>query len=90
MSGFEHYENELRELDHEIRKYAMICAVDLNNRYEIEACLNEHHEAWSAEGSEEKARETLKGLLILRIKVETEMIENGETPPSFLLPPLTE
>lgn len=86
MSGFEHYENELRELDHEIRKYAMLCGVNLNNRYEIDACLNEHHDS----PSEDKVRETLKGLLILRIKVETEMIENGETPPSLLLPPDTE
>lgn len=86
MSSFEHYERELSELDHEIRKYAMLCGVNLNNRYEIDACLNAHHDAWS----DDKARETLKGLLILRIKVETEMIENGETPPSFLLSPLAE
>jgi hypothetical protein len=86
MSSFEHYEQELRELDHEIHKYAMLCGVNLNNRYEIEACLNTHHDSWS----EDKARESLKGLLILRIKVETEMIESGGKPPSLLLAPLAE
>ena len=86
MSGFENYESQLGELDHEISKYAMLCRVNLKNRYEIDACLNQHHDSWA----EDKSRETLKGLLILRIKVETEMIENGQTPPSFLFSPSTE
>ncbi len=83
MSGFENYDQELAELDHEIRHYAAICGVDLANRYEIEACLRNHHDTWA----EDKARENLRGLLVLRIKVETEMIELGFSPPS-LIPPL--
>ena len=82
MSGFEHFEEELRELDHEIRKYAMLCGVDLAKRHEIDACLKDHHATWS----EDKARESLQGLLILRIKLEGEMIEHGLTP-SPLVPP---
>lgn len=84
MSGFEHYAEELMALDHEIRHYAAICGVDLANRYAIESCLKEHHDNWA----DDKARENLHGLLVLRIKVETEMVEHGLTPPP-LLPPDT-
>jgi hypothetical protein len=83
MSGFEHYEQELAGLDHEIRHYAAVCGVDLRNRGEVEACLRQHHDGWVAD----KARETLQGLLVLRIKLETEMVELGFTAPP-LLPPL--
>ena len=77
MSGFEHYERELRDLDHEIHRYAAICGIHLANRHEIEACLSEHHDNWA----DDKARESLKGLLILRIKLEAEMISAGLTVP---------
>lgn len=80
MSGFEHYDKELADLDHEIRRYAAICGVDLTNRYAVETCLGEHHDTWA----EDKARESLKGLLVLRIKLETEMIELGFQPPPLL------
>lgn len=82
MSGFEHYNQEIAELDREIRHYAAVCGIDLANRYEIDACLRNHHDSL-AEG---KAQENLRGLLILRIKVETEMIELGFSPPP-LMPP---
>lgn len=81
MSGFEHYERELADLDHEIRRYAAICGVDLANRHEVERCVNEHHDSWA----DDKARESLKGLLVLRIKLETEMLELGFSP-SPLIP----
>jgi hypothetical protein len=80
MSGFEHYQQEIADLDHEIHKYAMICGVNLANRHEIDACLRDHHESWAAD----KARESLQGLLMLRIKVETEMIEQGMKPPPLV------
>ena len=80
MSGFEHYDEELAALDHEIRHYAAICGVDLANRYAIDACIKEHHASWA----DDKARESLNGLLVLRIKVETEMIELGFSPPPLL------
>lgn len=77
MSGFENYPRELADIDHEIRHYATVCRVDLANRGEIEACLRIHHDSWA----EDKARETLQGLLILRIKIEAEMIAQGMSPP---------
>jgi hypothetical protein len=80
MSGFEHYQSELASVDHEIRHYAAICAVDLANRGEIEACLRQHHDTWASD----KARESLHGLLVLRIKLEAEMIELGFTPPPLI------
>jgi hypothetical protein len=83
MSGFEHYEREMRELDHEIRHYAAICGVDLANRGQIDACLRIHHQSWA----DDKARLSLRGLLVLRLKLEAEMLELGFTPPP-LVPPL--
>jgi hypothetical protein len=83
MSGFENYQQELAELDHEIRHYAAICGVNLANRHEVDGCLRNHHDDWASD----KARENLHGLLLLRIKVETEMLGLGFTPPP-LTPPL--
>lgn len=82
MSGFEHYDRELQDLDSEIHRYAALCGVDLASRHEVEACLRNHHAAWA----DDKARQSLQGLLVLRIKLETEMIEQGFSPPP-LLPP---
>lgn len=80
MSGFEHYDRELADLDREIRRYAAICGVDLSNRFEVERCLMDHHDSWA----DDKARESLNGLLALRIKLETEMIELGFRPGPLL------
>ncbi len=76
MSGFENYSHEMNELDHEIIHYAAICGVDLADQPAIHACLEEPRATWA----EDKARQTLRGLLILRIKLETEMIEQGLSP----------
>lgn len=86
MSGFEDYARELAELDHEIRHYAAICGVSLVNRHEVDACLQVHHDTWA----EDKARENLHGLLILRIKVETEMLDLGFSPPPLIPPQIIE
>jgi len=83
MSGFEHYDREMADLDHEIRRYAAICGVDLARRHEVDACLGDHHDAWA----DDKARGSLQGLLILRIKLEAEMLELGFTPPPLIAPP---
>lgn len=76
MSGFEHYTEELAGLDREIVQYAALCGVDLANHAAIDECLRHPHEGWA----EDKARQTLRGLLMLRIKLETEMITEGMTP----------
>ncbi|HLO64658.1 MAG TPA: hypothetical protein VK165_17000 [Azonexus sp.] len=85
MSGFEHYDRELQALDNEIHRYAAICRVDLANRSEVEACLRRHHDNWA----DDKARESLHGLLVLRIKLETEMVELGFAPPPLVPPAAT-
>jgi len=79
VSGLEHYGDELAALDREIIRYAAICRVDLADHAAIHACINAAHETWA----EDKARETLRGLLLLRIKVETEMLEQGLNPPTL-------
>ena len=76
MSGFENYGDELTDLDREIVHYAAICDVDLADHAAIHACIDAPHET----GADDKARETLRGLLLLRMKIETEMIEQGMTP----------
>ncbi|MCL2345534.1 MAG: hypothetical protein FWC58_06745 [Desulfobulbus sp.] len=85
MSGFEHYDSELRELDHEILRYAAICGINLANRHEIDACLADDHLSWARD----RARESLRGLLILRLKLEAEMIESGYSPTPLLPPTAT-
>lgn len=80
MSGFENYPQELADLDQEIRHYAAVCRVDLANRAEIDACLKIEHGGWP----DDKARTTLRGLLVLRIKLEAEMIEQGLLPPPLI------
>lgn len=78
MSGFEDYAHELALLDREILLYASLCHIDLANQTELRLCLADVHDNWP----EDKARQSLRGLLQLRMKVETEMIEQGlEVPP---------
>jgi hypothetical protein len=85
MSGIEHYGTELAELDHEIRHYAAVCGVDLRDAARVKACLETPHDNWA----EDKARQSLQGLLFLRMKVETEMLGEGIVPPPLYdAPPL--
>lgn len=79
MSGFENYGQELAELDREILHYAALCGVDIADHAAIHACIKQPHESWAAD----KARETLRGLLILRIKIEEEMLAIGQQPPAL-------
>lgn len=76
MSGFEHHVEELAALDREIVHYAALCGVDLADHAAIEACTRVKHDNWP----DDKARQTLRGLLILRVKLETEMLEQGLKP----------
>jgi hypothetical protein len=79
MSGFENYRNELAEIDREIVHYAALCGVDLSDRAAIKACIAQPHDDWA----HDKARETLRGLLILRVKIEEEMLGLGQQPPEL-------
>lgn len=79
MSGFENYEQELVDLDREILHYAALCGVDIADHAAIRACLAKPHEEWAGD----KARETLRGLLVLRIKIEEEMLTLGQQPPEL-------
>lgn len=83
MSGFENYSREMADLDQEIHHYAAICGVDLADRVALRRCL----EAPCGSRASGQAQETLHGLLILRIKVETEMLEQGLRPPPLIAAP---
>lgn len=76
MSGFENYGREMAELDREIVHYAAICGVALSDLAAVRACIEDPHPTWAAD----KARQSLRGLLMLRLKLETEMLEQGLSP----------
>lgn len=79
MSGFDSHADELAALDREILHYAGLCGVDIADHAAIHACLAIHHDDWPAD----KARESLRGLLLLRIKIESEMLRLGMAPPEL-------
>lgn len=77
MSGFENYREEIARIDQEIRHHAAVCGVDPDDRGAMERATINHRQA----PSPDLAWENLRGLLILRLKVETEMIELGYAVP---------
>lgn len=79
MSGFENYRDELTRIDHEIVHYAAVCGVDLADHAAVEACLAVPHEDWA----HDKPRQTLRGLLVLRRKIEAEMQALGMAAPEL-------
>jgi hypothetical protein len=77
MSEFVSEERELDCIDCEIHKYAVICGVDIENLAELDQFFSNTHDAWA----EDKSRETLIGLLLLRAKLEDDMRHLGHPPP---------
>lgn len=82
MSGFENYRAELVELDHEIRHYASVCGVDLADPIAVKMCID----GLAGDPDAARARETLRGLFLLRLRIETEMLDIGLRPPPLELP----
>jgi hypothetical protein len=80
MSGFEHYTSELAKIDHEIRHYAAVCGIDLTHVFETKSLMESPNESWG----DDKARQSLQGLLYLRIKLETEMLGEGIVAPPLV------
>lgn len=79
MSGYDNHHERLAALDREILHYAALCGVDVADHAAIHLCLAQHHDGWP----EDKPRETLQGLLLLRLKVEEEMLRLGMQPPEL-------
>lgn len=79
MSGFEHYREEIARIDREIRHHAAVCGVDAADRVAMRQATIEHRPGVPPD----PAWENLRGLLILRLMVETEMIELGYAAPPF-------
>ena len=82
MSGFEHYTQELHDIDHEIARWAVACGIDPADSAQIELCRKEHRTIHGADHS----HENLRGLLLLRLKLEAEMIELGMVPAPYVPP----
>lgn len=86
MSGFEDYQQEIVDLDKQIAHYVAICDLRFEkplNRDDIEELL---HRLPAGNGLE-RASQALQALLILRIRLETEMIEQGFEPPELRILP---
>ena len=79
MSGLEHHQEEIARIDREIYFHASICGIDPSNRLAIEQAEIEHRPP----ADHDPAWENLRGLLMLRLRVETEMTELG-----LAVPPL--
>ena len=84
MSGFEHYTQELQRIDREIIHWASVSGINPNDPLQLNALRTSQH----ATGQPNSTAETLRGLLMLRLKLETEMIEVGLTPAEFRGPAL--
>jgi hypothetical protein len=82
MSGFEHYNRELRDIDHEIARWAVVCGIDPTDVVQVEACRKERR---TVHGTDHPY-ENLRGLLLLRLKLEAEMIELGMVPRPYAPP----
>lgn len=83
MSGLEHHLEEIARIDREIHFHAAICGVDPSNRLALEQAEVEHRQDAVAD----PAWENLRGLLVLRLRVETEMTELGKVAPPLAPPP---
>ena len=74
MSLLENYPHELHDMDQQVKHYAAICGLDPEDKAVMDQCLHDH----DAKG----AKATLRGLLILRLKVEAGMMGAGlDLPP---------
>ena len=77
MSGFENYREEIKRIDREIRHHASICGLDPLDRVALKKAAIDHRQQLIPD----PAWENLRGLLMLRLRVEAEMIELGMSAP---------
>lgn len=82
MSGFENYREEIARIDREIRHHAAVCGVDPGDQVAMEQATIKHQ----GQMAPDLAWENLRGLLILRMMVETEMTELGLAVPPVARP----
>lgn len=79
MSTFDNRFEELAGLDREILHYAALCGLDVADHVAIHASISRHRQ----ERTDDRSLETLEGLLMLRLKVEEEMLRAGYQPPEL-------
>lgn len=72
MSALEHYREDFDAIDLEIKRTALTAGIDLRDAHRIAELLQTPH---SVNGHNRlDARERLRGLIILRTKLETERL----------------
>lgn len=74
MSELEHFREDLHAIDREILRAALVARVDLNDEQGLEALMREPVPHTNT--PQGHARERLRGLLFLRLKLETEHLRD--------------
>lgn len=69
MSLFAQYPQELEDMERQVRRSAAACGINPDDQAALETCLHDH----AAKG----ARATLRAMLILRMKVQADMMSAG-------------
>lgn len=70
MSELEHYPDDCSAIDREIERAALVCGFDLNSERALRELLA--HEVPHLDTPQGRARERLRGLLFLRLKLLNE------------------
>lgn len=76
MSGAQHFDHELGELDRQIMRLGSLCGFDLSKDATINALLNGGISAESIPEESRKCFLLLKGLLTLRYMVEKQCVDD--------------
>lgn len=76
MSGAQHFDHELGELDSQIMRLGSLCGFDLSQDATINALLNGEISAESISEESRKCFVLLKGLLTLRYMVEKQCVDD--------------
>lgn len=74
MSELEHYPDDFNAINREILRAALVAGIDLNDEHAIRELLQ--HPVEHADTPRSRARERLRGLLLLREKLETEELHD--------------
>lgn len=76
MSGAQHFDHELGELDRQIMRLGSLCGFDLTQDKTVNAVLNGEFSAETLPEESRKCFALLKGLLTLRYMVEKQCVDD--------------
>lgn len=76
MSGLEHYDREIYELDERIGRLALLCGADLSRPDVVVALIKGRFEVCTRDEAVSKARRVeLRALLMLKYKIEADCVD---------------